>query len=113
MNRIHFLTQTLEHIDGNLTASLSPATLAQTFGYSRSYLNRLFAETFGQSLGHYIRHRRLAHAQRKLMTTPKPILDIALDHHFDMLVLLLGYAHPRVRRLEQELPDAITKQLGV
>jgi hypothetical protein len=29
-----------------------------------------------------------------------------------MLVLLLGYAHPRVRRLEQELPDAITKQLG-
>jgi methylphosphotriester-DNA--protein-cysteine methyltransferase len=60
MNRIHFLTQTLEHIDGKLTASLSPATLAQTFGYSRSYLNRLFAETFGQSLGHYIRHRRLA-----------------------------------------------------
>lgn len=37
---------------------------------------------------------------------------ISISGALNMLVLLLGYAHPRVRRLEQELPDAITKQLG-
>ncbi|NJM40401.1 MAG: helix-turn-helix domain-containing protein [Anaerolineae bacterium] len=40
-------------------------------------------EALGESLGSYIRHRRLVKARQALVATRKPILDIALDHAFD------------------------------
>lgn len=44
---------------------------------------RMFRSTTGHALGGYIRERRLSQAAQALRSTPRPILDIALQFHFD------------------------------
>ena len=43
----------------------------------------MFRSTTGHALGSYIRERRLSQAAQALRSTPRPILDIALQFHFD------------------------------
>lgn len=83
MNHITLLNAALEWIDHTLTGDIGPEQLALHFGYSRSHFDRLFIATLGESLGGYMRRRRLTHAAHRLACSTQKILDIALDHGFD------------------------------
>lgn len=73
---IHTLTQ---WIDDHIDQPLNIDTVAQKSGYSKWYLQRMFRSVMHQTLGEYIRQRRLAMAAEALRTTQRPIFDIAMD----------------------------------
>jgi len=73
---IHALTEWIdEHIDQPLNIDV----VAQKSGYSKWYLQRMFRAVTHQTLGDYIRQRRLLMAAEALRTTQRPIFDIAME----------------------------------
>ncbi|WP_058912443.1 superoxide response transcriptional regulator SoxS [Entomohabitans teleogrylli] len=73
---IHTLTAWIdEHIDQPMNIDI----VAKKSGYSKWYLQRMFRTVMRQTLGDYIRQRRLVLAAEALRTTKKPIFDIAMD----------------------------------
>lgn len=73
---IHTLTQ---WIDDHIDQPLNIDVVAQKSGYSKWYLQRMFRSVMHQTLGEYIRQRRLSMAAEALRTTQRPIFDIAMD----------------------------------
>lgn len=64
-----------EHIDQPLNIDV----VAKKSGYSKWYLQRMFRTVTHQTLGDYIRQRRLLLTAVELRTTERPIFDIAMD----------------------------------
>ncbi|MCL8380105.1 helix-turn-helix domain-containing protein, partial [Escherichia coli] len=64
-----------EHIDQPLNIDV----VAKKSGYSKWYLQRILHTVTHQTLGDYIRQRRLLLAAVELRTTERPIFDIAMD----------------------------------
>ena len=83
MNTTGFITDLKTWIDNNLEEKLDINTVADRAGYSKWHLQRMFRSTTGHALGSYIRERRLSQAAQALRSSPRPILDIALQYHFD------------------------------
>ncbi|WP_229381792.1 helix-turn-helix domain-containing protein, partial [Klebsiella pneumoniae] len=57
--------------------------LARHAGYSKWHLQRLFLQYKGESLGRYIRERKLLLAARDLRDTDQRVYDICLKYGFD------------------------------
>lgn len=70
-------------IERQLRAPLSLDGIARRAGFSLWHFHRIFAELTGESLGAYIRRRRLTAAAVDLRTTRRPILELALDYQFE------------------------------
>lgn len=74
------IIQTLiEWIDEHIDQPLNIDVVAKKSGYSKWYLQRMFRTVTHQTLGDYIRQRRLLLAAEALRTTQRPIFDIAMD----------------------------------
>ena len=74
------IIQTLiEWIDEHIDQPLNIDVVARKSGYSKWYLQRMFRSVMHQTLGDYIRQRRLLLAAEALRTTQRPIFDIAMD----------------------------------
>jgi AraC family transcriptional regulator len=69
----------LNYIDAHLPDTLRIAELAQQVGLSTSHLSRVFKSHFGLSLGAYVRRQRMARAREIMLTTSKPLAEIALE----------------------------------
>lgn len=67
-----------EHIDQPLNIDV----VAKKSGYSKWYLQRMFRTVMRQTLGDYIRQRRLQLAAEQLRATQRPIFDIAMDYGY-------------------------------
>ncbi|UYU31622.1 superoxide response transcriptional regulator SoxS [Siccibacter colletis] len=67
-----------EHIDQPMNIDV----VAKKSGYSKWYLQRMFRTVKRQTLGEYIRQRRLLMAAEALRTTERPIFDIAMDYGY-------------------------------
>lgn len=98
------IIQTLiEWIDEHIDQPLNIDVVARKSGYSKWYLQRMFRTVMHQTLGDYIRQRRLLLAAEALRTTQRPIFDIAMD---------LGYVSQqtfsRVFRRGSTAPPATT-----
>ncbi len=52
-------------------------------GYSRRQVDRFFKKYFGKTLQEYVNAVRLTESAKELLNTQKPILEIALDSHFE------------------------------
>jgi AraC family transcriptional regulator len=77
MNRV------LDHIDRHLDEALELADLAAVAHFSPFHFHRVFAAWMGETLGDYLRRRRLDTAARRLANAPgAPVLDIALGVGF-------------------------------
>lgn len=75
---------TLTHwIDKNLDRPLRIDDIAQHAGYSKWHLQRLFLQYKGESLGRYIRIRKLQMAAHDLRNTNEKVFDICLRYGFD------------------------------
>lgn len=73
------LTQWIdEHIDQPMNIDV----VAKKSGYSKWYLQRMFRTVMRQTLGEYIRQRRLLLAAKELRSTQRPIFDIAMDYGY-------------------------------
>ncbi|MFC6378896.1 superoxide response transcriptional regulator SoxS [Tatumella terrea] len=77
---IHSLTQ---WINQNLGKQLSIDEVAAKSGYSKWHLQRMFRAVTQQTLGDYIRERRLEMAADALCKTRRPVFDIALQFGYD------------------------------
>jgi AraC family transcriptional activator of mar-sox-rob regulon len=83
MDRANIIHDLLDWIETHLDQPLLLDNVAAKSGYSKWHLQRMFRSTTGHALGSYIRERRLSQAAQALRNTPRPILDIALQFHFD------------------------------
>ena len=78
--RFHRVT---EHIDRHLDAPLDLATLADVAHFSPFHFHRLFAAWMGETLGDYLRRRRIEVAATRLAAQPRlPVLQVALSVGF-------------------------------
>ena len=76
------LTRTAEYIERHLNEKITLKDLAKISGYSEFHLIRIFAAATGETIGSYIRKRRLAAAAEALLNSGKRVIDIALDSGF-------------------------------
>ncbi|MBP2169366.1 AraC family mar-sox-rob regulon transcriptional activator [Erwinia toletana] len=77
---IHTLTDWIEQ---NLDKTLSIDEVAAKSGYSKWHLQRMFRSVTKQTLGGYIRERRLTLAAEALSHTQRPVFDIAMQYGYD------------------------------
>ncbi|MDM9614651.1 helix-turn-helix domain-containing protein [Kosakonia cowanii] len=71
-----------EWIDNNLHIPLPIEQLAHHSGYSKWYLQRLFTHYKGESLGRYIRNKKLNLAARDIRETDEKISLIAMRYGY-------------------------------
>lgn len=83
MNYEKSLEKAIIYIESHLGGPISVEDVARQTGYSYYHLTRQFSALLGESIGSYIKKRRLANAAKELIFTDKRILDIALDHGFE------------------------------
>ena len=73
----------LEHIDRQLDEHLELESLARVANFSPFHFHRLFTAWFGETLGDYVRRRRLETAALRLVSQPRlPVLQVALSVGF-------------------------------
>jgi AraC family transcriptional regulator len=73
----------VEHIDRHLDEPLELETLAGIANFSPFHFHRLFSAWMGETLGGYVRRRRLeVGAQRLIIQPAAPVLEVALSVGF-------------------------------
>ncbi len=79
-SRMH---RVLAHIDAHLDAPLDLVSLAEVAHFSAFHFHRLFSAWMGETLGDYLRRRRVEVAAMRLVAQPRTrILNIALSVGF-------------------------------
>lgn len=69
----------IDYIENNLEKEIDLDKISKDVGYSKFYLNRVFAEETGSTIYKYLQMRRLTLAAEKLVKTDKPITHIAYE----------------------------------
>jgi len=72
-----------DYIEDHLDQQISLQQIALVSGWSLWHFHRLFHAVTGETIGEYVRLRRLHKAARMLTETRRPIIDIALDGQFE------------------------------
>lgn len=70
-------------IDNGLKENINAEILAQKYNISTGHLRRLFRHAHKQTLGEYIRIKKLSSSLNDLLKKDSKIIDIALDYGFD------------------------------
>lgn len=83
MDYLKALERAILYIENHLEEDLKVEDAASAAGYSYYHLTRQFNALLGESVGSYIRKRRLAKAAKELLYTDKRIIDIALECGFE------------------------------
>lgn len=82
MDYIRSFEKAIMYIEQNLSEDIKVEKVAKYVGYSYYHFTRLFEGLLGETVGNYIRKRRLARAAKELLYTDRKIIDIALDFQF-------------------------------
>lgn len=83
MSYMKALERAIFYIENNLDIDIKVEDVAKEAGYSYYHLTRQFSAILGESIGSYIRKRKLADASRKLIYTDEKIIDIAIFYGFE------------------------------
>jgi len=83
MDPLEAVGRAIDQIEDRLLERLSVREIAEASGFSPWYFQRVFRAVVGESLGCYIRRRRLGRSIEALLETDQRILDIALEHGFE------------------------------
>lgn len=73
----------LNYIEDNIEKEMNVDQIADSVGYSKFYLNRIFAGCTGITIYKYLQSRRLTIAAEKLVKTDEPITNIAYEAGYD------------------------------
>ncbi|MBU3187482.1 AraC family transcriptional regulator [Clostridium estertheticum] len=82
MSSKKILEKAIIFIENNLYEPITPRNVANVVSYSYYHFHRYFHSMMGETIGVYIRFRRLTEAAKALLYTEKKILDIAVSLHF-------------------------------
>lgn len=77
-----YINRSIDYIEENLKSPISLDDIARAACCSKYHFQRLFSLVTGETVGAYIRKRRLSEAAYELINTGRSILDIALDYQF-------------------------------
>jgi len=80
---IKYIQNLVDHIENNLSEEINILQLADSFHVSPWHFQRLFKALVGDSLGGYIRGRRLTEAAHLLRSTQLGVIDIAFRTGFN------------------------------
>lgn len=80
--KLNRLTDITNYIKENYRKELSLESLAETFGYSPTYLSKMFQKYAKISYREYLQDIRLDRAYRELVGTEHMLSDIAVNHGF-------------------------------
>lgn len=72
-----------DHLLTNREGYVSLAQLAEEHGMSVSHLQKLFKQTYGVPVYHYVKEYRLEQAAVELVRTKKPVIQIAQNAGYD------------------------------
>lgn len=67
----------MHYVQMNINQNLAPASIAESIGFSSSYLSRHFKAEAGITLNQYINRQRIIVARRLLKHTSMPIREVA------------------------------------
>jgi endo-1,4-beta-xylanase len=81
-NHRDILGNVLEKIESDLKNNVNADVLADEFSLSSIHLQRIFKHSFKQSIGAYIRSRKLSASIRDLLYSELNVQDIALEYGF-------------------------------
>lgn len=73
----------IRFMESHLTERLDAERVAASVHLSYYHFHRIFAAMTGETIGDYIRKRRLTEAAVALLSCERPILDIALEYQFE------------------------------
>lgn len=77
------IEQAIRFMESHLTERLDAERVAASVHLSYYHFHRIFAAMTGETLGDYIRKRRLTEAAAALLSSERSILDIALEYQFE------------------------------
>lgn len=80
---VQSIEKATQYIEHHLKDSLQVEDVAKYINISYFHFHRIFFTLTGETLGDYIRKRRLTQAASELLTTHRRIIDIALDYQFE------------------------------
>ncbi len=83
MNYLTPVQRALDYVENNLMEHLTLQDVAQLAGFSPYHFLRIFRSLTGDTLGSYIRRRRLTSASQRLVDTKDQIVYIAFDYGFE------------------------------
>src|SRR5207237_1767718 len=90
------MQRVLEHIDRHLDERLELESLARVANFSSFHFHRLFAAWMDETLGEYLRRRRLEVGALRLVAQPRlPVLPVALSVCFSSGVSCCGALRAR------------------
>ncbi|GAA0893717.1 AraC family transcriptional regulator [Fulvivirga kasyanovii] len=75
--------QAVRFIEDNLKHELSVDLIAEQACFSKYYFIRVFMAVTGDTVGEYVRKRRITRSAEDLISTDKSILAIAMDYQFE------------------------------
>jgi len=76
------LSQVREFLDSSFASSVSLGEISRLVHLHPVYLTRVFRQTYGCSVGEYVRRRRVDFACRQLRFSDKPLAEIASEAGF-------------------------------
>ena len=103
------LENVLTDIERGIREGINVDILAKKYSLSCGHLQRLFKFAFKQSLGEYIRSRRLGESLNDLLKTDIRVIDIALDYGF-------GYEQSYIRSFKRKFgmtPGGFRKSIHI
>jgi AraC family transcriptional regulator len=83
MDYRHQIQKALSFIEQNLKQRISLDELADVANYSAWHFHRVFYAVTGQTVGEYVRGRRMTEACKELVFTPRSIKTLAFEYQFE------------------------------
>ncbi len=77
------IERAVDFIEENLTKKLTVGIIAQTACFSKYHFIRVFKAVTGETVGSYLRRRRISRSSKDLINSSRSILSIALDYQFE------------------------------
>lgn len=82
LNKDNILNIVLPYIEKHFLSNISLSDIAQECFVNKYYLSHVFAESFGMSVGQYVRSKRVELAEKYILETDQPVADIAAQCGF-------------------------------
>ncbi len=77
------IEKAVEFIEVNLMEKISIEMISEKAHFSKYHFIRIFRAMTGETVGNYLRRRRISESSKQLITTNRSILSIAFDYQFE------------------------------
>lgn len=77
-----WLNRATEFVHDNFTTTISLQDIAQVAGVHSAHLSRVFRQKMGCTVGEYVRRLRFEFASRQLLSTDRPLSEVAYEAGF-------------------------------